>query len=259
MAREYQTRAQTTIISGGYSGEEVGVDPVDTGWQNRTFVNNTDSGTSTYSYFYRDSDYLTNARSSRVVLNITDAWTATVDGRNNVTIEVTTTLNSVVRDSVIGYPGGGLRSLYARRESGGAVLWQHQNDRIDSAHTILSSAVGLGTYSFTLAPGEEAQRGSVYFLNAVPGHESDPLPSIYVDALWIGKAFKNILPADYRPGQVWDGARWLSHNRDGGAANIQCSGSWVEMRTVAGGEGTDNPPLIYHPAGWRNQREIGAE
>lgn len=64
---------------------------------------------------------------------------------------------------------------------------------------------------------------------------------------------------DYRPGAVWNGSNWLSHNRASGVANIRTSSAWQTMRTVDGGTGTDNPPLIKHSSGWRNMRRVGQD
>lgn len=64
---------------------------------------------------------------------------------------------------------------------------------------------------------------------------------------------------DYRPGAVWNGSNWLSHNRGAGAANIRTGSSWQTMRTVNGGVGTDNPPFLRHSSGWKNQRRVGQE
>lgn len=63
---------------------------------------------------------------------------------------------------------------------------------------------------------------------------------------------------DYRPGKIWNGSSWKSHNRSGGAANVRTSSSWKEMKTTDGGTGTGNPPSIYNN-GWKNQRKIGSE
>lgn len=64
---------------------------------------------------------------------------------------------------------------------------------------------------------------------------------------------------DYRPGKVWDGSAWLSHNRSAGAADVRTASSWQTMRTVDGGSGTGNPPTIKHASDWKNQRRIGQE
>ena len=257
MAKNYSWRQASQIISGGYSGEDTGVIPPDTGWRTTSAT----SGSSTAEYYYRDSEFMDNNRSSRVVVGISESWTASIDNRNNLTVVLTTTITGVRRDNVVGNPGGGYRNLFIRRYDGGPVLWAAYNDYINTAHTILGSPITLETYTFTLAPGEDLSRGSVFFRNNNTGHDSDPTPSIYVDLMWLGTEFKNILPADYIPGKVYDGSGdWLSHNRTtNGHAKIYNGSTFVaDMRTVAGGEESGNPPEIWHSSSAKkNMRLIG--
>lgn len=65
----------------------------------------------------------------------------------------------------------------------------------------------------------------------------------------------NLLPPDYRPGQIRIAGVWQSHNRSGGNADKRASGSWATMRTQTG---TGNPPLIRKSGSWVNQAKIGA-
>ena len=64
---------------------------------------------------------------------------------------------------------------------------------------------------------------------------------------------------DYRPGATWGGSSWLSHNRADGAADVRTASAWQTMRTVDGGTGTGNPPLLRDTSSWKNQRKVGAE
>lgn len=64
---------------------------------------------------------------------------------------------------------------------------------------------------------------------------------------------------DHRSGATWNETTWKSHNRASGAADIKTASGWRTMRTVDGGVGTGNPPLIHHPSGWKNQRKAGDE
>lgn len=255
MAKQYQWRLSSSIISGGYAGEDTGVIPPDTGWR----TTDTLSGSSSAEYYFRDSDYSSNANSSRVVVGITESWVAAIDNRNNLTVTLTTQITGIRRDDVQGTPGVGGRNMFIRREAGGTLLWTTRNDLIANAHTILSSPITLDSYTFTLAPGENLSRGSVLFRNVVNGYPDDtPTPSPYVDEMWLGTEFKNILPADYRPGQR-KLTNWMSHNRTAGVCNRKVSGTWTEMRTYDGGVGTDNPPYIKTSGTWYNQKLIGAE
>lgn len=265
MGKQYKWRTATNIISGGYTGEETGVDPPDTGWRTTDVL----TGSTTATYYYRDSSTAQNSNSSRVAVSISESWTASISSQNYLTITLSTTINSIVRDDIRGNPWispyARNRNVYLRREAGGAVLWQALNDPIDSAHTILGSPLALGTYSFTLAPGENLSRGSVYFFSTVPGHESDPLPNIYTDVMWLGTSFQNPLPKDYRPGAALDTntSIWKSHNRTNGACHILSNVqnvTWTECRTTDGGTGQGNPPLLLHAANansWYNQKLLG--
>lgn len=257
MAKEYQWRLSSEIISGGYVGEETGVIPPDTGWR----TTSASSGSSSAEYYYRDSDTGQNANSSRVVVGISESWTVEINDQNYMSVTLTTRITNIRRDDIRGNPGSAGRNLFVRRYAGGPVLYQAINDYPGSAHTIMANSLTLDTYTFTLAPGENLSRGSVYFRNNVVGHDADPVPSIYVDEMWLGTEFKNTLPKDYIPGKIWNANDWLSHNRvTNGHAKLYTGSSWgSDMRTVDGGVGSDNPPYIRHSSGKKNMRKIGAE
>lgn len=188
---------------------------------------------------------------------------------------MTTVIDSIVRDDIRGTPGSLGRSMFIRREAGGPVLWSIINDPINTPHTILSNPITLDSYTFTLAPGENLSRGSVYFRSNVQGHDGDTPPSIYIDLMWMGTEFRNILPKDYRPGatlkstehygNVTDGL-WYTHNRTNGACHVLSDTdpvTWHECRTINGDSGGQgNPPLILHAAdanSWYNQKLLGKD
>ena len=263
MAKQYRWKTDANIISGGYDHEETGIINGSTDWHTTDAA----SGSSSAQYYFRDSDSGTNSNSSRVIVDISETWTASIDSRNYLTITLQTTINSIVRDDIRGTPGTAGRSMTARRQDGGAVIWSIQNDPINYAHTLLGTPIVLDSYSFTLAPGENLSRGSVFFRSNLYGHDSDPTPSIYVDLMWLGTNFQNILPKDYRPGAALDTntSIWKSHNRTNGACHILSNTgnmTWTECRTTDGGTGQGNPPLILHAAdanSWYNQQKLGKE
>lgn len=76
------------------------------------------------------------------------------------------------------------------------------------------------------------------------------------DEFYFGLGITNPNPPDYRPGERKSGQQWVSHNRNGGSANILANGTWTEMRTISG---TGNPPLIRRNGSWVNQDKIGVE
>lgn len=253
MAKKFAYRAQMNILQGGYPGEDTGVSPTDSSWHETDVL----TGSSTHTYYYRDSGCGNDNNSSRVDVSITDSWTCSIDNRNNLTVSVHSVVNSIVRGDVRGNPnacGTILVRIHLKRERSGAdvAVYPGSDSWMNMATTgTIASNVDLGTYTFTLAPGQELSRGTLYLYNdAQTGYD---------DEFEMGISFKNILPADYRPGKIWDGSRWMSHNRDAGAANIRNTTSPVEMRTFNGGEAGDNPPLIRHENSAKNMRLIGQE
>lgn len=194
MAKTYDWRLTTDIISGGYPNEEYGVIGGETPWETTSVL----VGSQSAQYYFRDSASSSNNNSSRVVVDITESWVASIDSMNVLTVTVESTVNQIYRDDVKGSPGSGgspYRDMYLRRDAGSPVLWSVTNDDIRTAHTINGNAISLGSYTFTLQPGQSHSRGSVYFRSNVAGHGSDPTPSIYVDEMWIGVHFRNSLPA----------------------------------------------------------------
>ena len=257
MAKNYQWRTSSDIISGGYVGEETGVIGGTTSWQTTDVT----TGSTSAEYYFRDSDSGQNANSSRVVMSITESWVASIDHRNNLTVTLRTTINSIRRDDLRGNVGSMTlgRSMYARRYNGGPLIWYTINDPINTAHTILGSSITLDDYTFTLAPGENLSRGSIYFRSNVQGHDGDAPPSIYIDLMWLGTSFRNILPKETIPHAVLGGNnQWLSHNRDGGDLRIFKNNKWTEnLPNIDGGEGYGDPPSIYKNSKWLNARTFG--
>lgn len=256
MAKNYQYRAQMVIVEGGYPGEKPGVNPPDTSWHTTSAT----SGSATHTYYYNDSTCAANANSSRTSVDITDSWTVDIDEHNNMTVTVHTVINSIVRAAYQGDPNSCASNIVAdliiRRQSGGAVLARYNNQNF-ATYTTVASNVDLGTTTFTLAPGQNSNRSTVHYTNDAHftggGQEG-----LYDDVFRMGITFRNILPADYRPGATLNSV-WLSHERTGGKAHILTSGgTWREMRTNNGLTESDNPPSI-RTTKWMNQRKIGKE
>ena len=178
--KNYQWTAAMTVESGGYSGELITIE------QNgavlfsgsvsnppQTFnlpwtTTSSDTGSSTYTYTYRDSDTMNNNNSTKVAITVRDEWTVSIDNRNYMTVTVHTTMVSAVRTR-IGSPSNANRHLWMRRSSSGRDYAPFPLiDNGSSAHTIASN-VDMGTYSFTLAPGENAQRSTIWWRNTIVG------------------------------------------------------------------------------------------
>lgn len=258
MAKEYQYRSILNFDSGGYAGEDYGPQGATTPWITTSDL----SGTRTSVYYFRDSNYPNNANSSKVEMTIKDTWTATIASDNTLNIVADTDIVSIVRNDIQGNPNYNgnytTRDIIIRRYKGGPILYRWNNLNIGVNATI-DTNVNLPSYSFSLAPGEDVTQSTMYVIACVTGHESDPLPSANVDAMYMGVQFRNTLPKDYRPGATWNGTAYMSHNRASGVCNYWDGTMWKEMRTQNGGISTDNPPFCFHDGQYFNQYKIGQE
>lgn len=259
MAKTYKWKADTTYKSD--TSLSYGVVPTShTGWQ--TAQPGSQSGS--WTYWYRDANVssggvFSDANSSRTAISLTESWTASISSRNYLTITITTTINSVVRDDLRGAnqntPG---RNINIYREQGGAAVLSLTDTQLASAHTIWPGPMTLDQYTFTLAPGESLQRSSLYLHNQTIGYAS-------YDDIWFGVLFLNDLPKDYRPGASLDTntSVWKSHNRTNGACHVLNGSTWQECRTLDGDQGGQgNPPLMLRAANansWYNQRLLGKQ
>ena len=245
MAKNYQYRAQFVIVEGGYPGETTGVSPADDSWHTTDVA----TGSATHTYYYNDSTCSSNANSSRTSVNITDSWTVSIDEHNNMSVTVHTVINSISRAAYQGDPNACASNIVSdiiiRRQSGGTVLARYDDQNFGTYGTVASN-IDLGTYTFTLAPGQDANRSTVHYTNDAHftggGQEG-----LYDDVFRMGITFKNILPAQ-------------SHERTGGKAHILTSGgTWSEMRTVGSPTELGNPPSIRKNNAWYNMAKIGKQ
>ena len=192
----YQWKASTTYNSDTDLSYGVTPNNFDT-WQTASAGG---TRTGTWTYWYRDSNtphydqwgniYFVDADSSRVAVSITDTWSTSVDSLNNLTVTLTTKVNSIVRDDL----RGSNNSAYGRRitiypQQGGTAVASYEDYDLETAHTILASpGITLPQRSFTIAPGTTGNvNPSIFLHNQVIGDSS-------YDDIWIGVQFKNILP-----------------------------------------------------------------
>ena len=191
MYRGLQVKNLTQIISGGYRGEYVGF--TGNGLESWTGAGLNSSTINTY--YYTDSDSGNNNNSSRVYVKVKDAWQATVNqADNSITVKVITTLIEVSRGNIIGFPGTATRVIKAFSDKGGALVWTASGSpNANITYLNENNPVKLSERTFTLAPGEETGKGTIYYKSFFAGHENDALPSIYVDEMWIGTQFRNTL------------------------------------------------------------------
>lgn len=191
MYRGLQVKNLTQIISGGYRGEYVGF----TGGGLESWTRAGLNSSTTNTYYYTDSDSGNNNNSSRVYVKVRDDWQATVNQSDDtITVKVTTYLVEVSRGNIIGFPGTATRVIKAFSDKGGALVWTASGSpNANVTYLNENNQVKLSERTFTLAPGEETGKGTIYYKNFFEGHENDALPSIYVDEMWIGTQFKNTL------------------------------------------------------------------
>lgn len=255
MAKNYKWKADTTYQSTTTLSHGV-IPSSHTGWQ--TAQAGSQSGS--WTYWYRDANVMSggaysDANSSRVAVSLTESWTASIDTHNNLTITINTTINSVVRDDLVGSnqdtPG---REINIYRVQGGAAVLSLTDTQLASAHTIYGGSLVLDSYTFTLAPGESLQRSSLYLHNRTIGYDS-------YDDIWFGVLFLNDLPAETIPHAILDNNnQWLSHNRTGGDLRIWNGSRWTDnLPNIDGGEGYGDPPSIYKNSKWLNARTFGKD
>lgn len=223
----------TTLSYGSTSGQYLN-------WQTATVG---DSNNITEGYCWHDaniavSGMYTDANASRAVVRIQESWTTSVDDLNNLTVRITQKLVSVVRDNCYGYnqdtPGRGI-NIY--RDNGSTLLLSLTDSLVATPHTIWDTGMTLSEYTFTLAPGQNAERSSLYVHNYTIGY-----PDNY-DDIWVGVQFKNILPAPT--------TYTLSYNANGGAGapSTQSATTAQSSKTFTVASGTPTWGL-YEFLGW---------
>ena len=109
-------------------------------------------------------------------------------------------------------------------------------------------------FSITVPPNtEDYAYASLHFFSGPIGYSYTP------DEFTVGLLIDNPNLPDYRPGKIYNGSNWMSHNRAAGFEKINTSASTTrEMRTQDGGVGTGNPPTIYNGT-YLNQRLSGSQ
>lgn len=203
------------------------------------------SETNTTTYFYRDSNtsYMgewVDTISSRVDYNVTQTWTTSIDDQNNLTVSITTVVNSIWRNDIQGNdqntPG---REINVYKEPNGTPLISLTDYQIATQHQ-LSGSVNFGTYTFTLAPGDNLTRSSLYIHNQVVGGTS-------FDDIYAGVQFQNTLPAPTTFQLIYDA------NGGSGAPATQTatSGESSYAFTVSSGQPTWG---YYRFLGWSTVR-----
>lgn len=80
------------------------------------------------------------------------------------------------------------------------------------------------------------------------------------DYNWLShEVWAELFNFDYRPGKIWNGTEWLSHNRVGGARSLWTGSDWKNLVTANGPAGSNEPPTIWNGSRNQNMRRIGKE
>lgn len=197
-------KAYTNVISGGYPNEEYGADRQYEQWTDVPL-----SGSAVSTYYYRDSDYSLNHKSTRVLVTILDEWSAVLEPDNSFTIRVNSSLLSIVRDDRRGYAGPAPRSIMVRQHPTGNWLRQWPRTVTNNVYTIFAGNIHIGEKVWHLYPEgtpnkqSESSTGSIYYRSVVTGHENTTPPSIFVDEFFMGINYKNTLPRKLHPPKVY--------------------------------------------------------
>jgi len=256
MARQYQWRATTKFASD--TSLSYGITPsTSENWQTANIGEQEPART--WTWWYRDTNtpyygQWVDDISTRVAVRMSESWSTSVDEYNNLIVTVNVTVDSVKRDDALGGGGANLpgRSITLYQWEGGPSILGLTDVEVGEEHTLYDGPLTVRQFSFTIPPGNDTQHSTLYLHNQTIGHES-------YDDIWVGVQFRNILPADYRPGAVYRSG-WKSTDRNTGACNQFYGGSWHTMRTINGGSGTNNPPSIYHSNNtFYNQRRVGSD
>lgn len=177
--------------------------------------------------------------------------TATVNDDNSVTVTGEISNASWVRNQAYSEQSYYQYEVWFRfneAETYRTVVQANEAKSVDRA--------GLGlptTFSVTVPPRTTSTAASIHFYSKSVGTTYIP------DEFTVGLVIENVNYPDYRPGKIYDGTTWQSHNRPGGAANIRTSTGLREMRTSNGGVDSDNPPTIRHASAFKNMRKSGSE
>lgn len=259
----YSWRPSTEILVGGYPGEGVGVIPANPAWATSTAK----TGTGYFSCYYHDSSTVQkDCVSTQVTVDGYDAWTIDVEPDNSLLVKVATVITSIVRGNKREECGtlpprlpDGTWDFIIKlsRSQTSPTLWTSSPLYIGEEKTILTN-FNLGSYTYRIPPGGGASQYSLYLRNDNAKYAGNPDPK-YHDIFQMGIEFRNNLPAIYRPGQLWNGSEWLSHNRSTGTRKIWAGAGWKVLETYDGPAGSNAPPTIWDGSRNQNMRRIGKE
>lgn len=263
---QYRWGANTVIYEGGYPYEDISKDSSTGG------ITSESTGSSSNLYYFTDSNYgfnsmknahpdwsdqqvgeYLNNNSSKCYVRVSDTWTARKGEGNRLYLDLTTTIESAYRSSIIGNPlGGGTATRTLKLLINGEVVYTNSNCNIGVVEQYVTSPISR---SFTLVLDPETGAQGVTSVRIQ--NSANTSSSTHPDDIGVGTSFWNLLPRDYRPSSVYNGGL-MSCNRSAGARKIYTPSGWVELRTTDGGTGTGNPPSIYG-TGMRNQRITGQQ
>lgn len=250
-----ELRPNFKITSGGYAGEETGIIGQNSEWRSAG-----DHGELFYEYYFRDSDYSDNNKSSRVVAKLKTQYQAF--GRESGKIEVQCFINlyELRRDDIRGNPGNVRRNILLSGRTSYKNTLKITDSAINANYTMWTGELNLASgMEYILPSFTGTQQFGIDVRSNVTGHDGTPIPSPFVDQMWFGVEFRNTfsLPKAYRPGKIFKQAdnKWYSHNRTGGKANLTID-NIATLGMVDDPEQDDNIPSIYNTM-WNYMKKIG--
>lgn len=258
MPKQYQWRATTTFqtVAPNTSLTSGAIPATEESWQTA------DIGTPftiTRDYYYHDanntnvSGWFTDDNSTRVRITIEQTWNTSVDAYNNVTVSISTKIGPIVRDDKRGVcadtPG---RQIEIYTQDSGSPVISIIDNQVGTERTLQGTVTTIPTYTITITPGAQNEQSSVYIHDTTIG-------LWWYDDIWSGVQFKNILPADYRPGAINDTLVWQSHNRPAGNSHTYDGTKFIEMRTIGAPTEKGTPPSIMNNNIWFNMNKIGKD
>lgn len=196
MAKTYQWRAKAdfksnvgddTLLTSG------AIPATQENWQTAN-IGEDAPGSGQWGYYFHDANvsvggYYTDANASRVLFTISQTWRTSVDQQNNLTVTISSTISSIVRDNAVGInqntPG---RHIQMYQQAGASPVFDYTDLYVAENHSILTTPIVLDNYSFTLPPGENKERSALFVHNQTVGYP-------WYDEVWVGVTFRNTLPA----------------------------------------------------------------
>lgn len=176
------------------------------------WVNADDSGTTTRTYTWRDSQTGINSSSARANIEIQDEWTSSIDGNNNLIVNLKSTVTKVWRDDRYNVAGTSIPRQIAVLEGGNYPTTQAGSHVIQLLPAVNAATFENGGNPWTIGVSRQqvlvippqgqsgaAQPFRVKAWYAGGGMNINTSYNDYVDEMSMGTIFKNNLPNELTP------------------------------------------------------------